>query len=70
MAYEIVLLDNGSVSEKTEKFIASQEKFPDTRVLRIVEPFNYTRINNLGAKLSDHEFLLFLNNDVIVSRAS
>ncbi|WP_408841563.1 glycosyltransferase family 2 protein [Acidocella sp.] len=41
VAYEIVLLDNASVSEEAEKFIVRQENFPDTRVLRIAEPFNY-----------------------------
>jgi hypothetical protein len=38
--------------------------------LRIVEPFNDAQINNLGAKSSDQEFLLFLNNDVLVSQSS
>jgi O-antigen biosynthesis protein len=70
VAYEIVLLDNGSVSEKAEEFIANQENFPDTHVLRIVEPFNDAQINNLGAKSSDQEFLLFLNNDVLISQSS
>jgi GT2 family glycosyltransferase len=40
---------------------------PQTRVVRIVEPFNFSRINNIGVKAARHEFLLFLNNDVIVS---
>jgi hypothetical protein len=38
--------------------------------LRIVERFNYAQINNLGAKSSDQEFLLFLDNDVLVSQSS
>ncbi len=42
VAYEIVLLDTGSVSGEAEKFIAAQENFPQTRVLRIAEPFNYS----------------------------
>jgi GT2 family glycosyltransferase len=67
VAYDIVLLDNCSVSEEAEKFIVRQENLPDTRVLRIAEPFNYARINNLGARLSNEEYLLFMNNDVIVS---
>jgi O-antigen biosynthesis protein len=70
VAYEIVLLDNGSVSEEAENFTAKHENFPDTRVLRIAEPFNDARINNLGAKLSNEEFLLFMNNDVVVSQSS
>jgi GT2 family glycosyltransferase len=38
----------------------------ETRVIRITEPFNFSRINNIGAKSAKHEFLLFLNNDVFV----
>jgi hypothetical protein len=30
VAYEIVLLDNGSVSNKAEEFITNQESFPNT----------------------------------------
>lgn len=37
-------------------------------VIRIEEPFNYSRLNNLGVKLSKHSLdkapILFLNNDV------
>ena len=33
-----------------KEFIAAQENLPATRVLRIAEPFNYSRINNLGAQ--------------------
>jgi hypothetical protein len=44
---------DGSVSGAAEEFAANQENFPDTRVLRIVETFNYARLNNLGANLSD-----------------
>jgi len=70
VAYEIVLLDNGPVSRAAEEFTENQENFPDTRVLRIVETFNHARLNNLGANLSDREFLLFLNNDMIVGKSS
>ncbi len=65
--YEIILLDNWSQSVEAEKFCAEQANQPETRVLRIAEPFNYSRINNLGAKAAKHPFLLLLNNDVFVS---
>ena len=67
MAFEIILLDNWSSSPEAEAFTAAQANMPDTRVIRIAEPFNYSRINNIGARAARHEFLLFLNNDVIVS---
>jgi len=65
--YEIVLLDNWSTSAEAEVFTAAQANLPRTRVVRIVEPFNFSRINNIGVQAARHEFLLFLNNDVIVS---
>ena len=64
--YEILLLDNWSSSAEAEAFCAGQGNMPDTKVIRIAEPFNYSRINNLGAAAAKHPFLLFLNNDVIV----
>lgn len=67
VAYEIILLDNWSSSPEAEAFTAAQANMPDTRVIRIAEPFNYSRINNIGARTARHEFLLLLNNDVIVS---
>jgi len=65
--YEIILLDNWSSSVEAEAFTATQANRPDTKVIRIAEPFNYSRINNIGVKAAEREFLLFLNNDVFVS---
>jgi GT2 family glycosyltransferase len=64
--YEIILLDNWSASEAAEAFCAEQANEPQTSVIRIAEPFNYSRLNNIGARAARHEFLLFLNNDVFV----
>ncbi len=65
--FEIILLDNWSTSPEAEKFAAEQANLPQTKVLRIAEPFNYSRINNIGARAAVHGFLLLLNNDVFVS---
>ena len=64
--YEILLLDNWSCTEAAEAFCTEQANLADTRVIRIAENFNYSRINNLGANTARHPFLLFLNNDVLV----
>lgn len=66
--YEIILLDNGSTAPETAQFLAEQANLPQTRVIRIAEKFNYSRINNMGAALARHEHLLFLNNDVLVEQ--
>ncbi len=64
--YEIILLDNWSSSAEAETFTTAQANMPETKVIRIAEPFNYSRINNIGVRAAKHEFLLFLNNDVFV----
>jgi GT2 family glycosyltransferase len=67
--YEILLLDNWSMGDEAEAFCAEQANLADTRVLRIAEPFNFSRINNLGAAAAKYPYLLFLNNDVLVRDA-
>ena len=64
--YEIILLDNWSTSPEAEVFAAEQANMPETKVIRIVETFNYSRINNIGAQAARYEFLLLMNNDVVV----
>ena len=68
VSYEIILLDNWSTTPEAERFAAAQANIEGTRVLRIAEPFNYSRINNIGVREARHEFLLFMNNDVFVDR--
>lgn len=65
--FEIILLDNFSTGPEAEAFAAAQANMPQTKVLRIAEAFNYSRINNIGARAAAHEFLLLLNNDVFVN---
>jgi GT2 family glycosyltransferase len=64
--YEIILLDNWSNDAAAQIFCAEQANMADTKLIRITEPFNFSRINNIGAKAAKNEFLLFLNNDVFV----
>ncbi len=65
--YEIILLDNWSNAAAAEAFCAAQGNSANTTVIRIAEPFNYSRINNIGVAKARHDFLLFMNNDVFVS---
>lgn len=65
--YEIILLDNWSNTAEAEAFCAAQGNMPHTSVVRIAEAFNYSRINNIGAKKAKNDFILLLNNDVFVS---
>lgn len=62
--FEVVVLDN------------SRGKFPDgiqylkDRQLKVIEcnePFNWARLNNIGAKHASGELLLFLNDDIEIT---
>jgi O-antigen biosynthesis protein len=65
-AYEILLVDNDSAEDATLKYFASLRARPQVRVLRFRGPFNYSAINNAGAREALGEVLIFLNNDTLV----
>jgi GT2 family glycosyltransferase len=65
--YRIVLIDNWSTSDAAIAFAAEMAARDDVSVLRVAEPFNYSRLNNLAVAASEGDLLLFLNNDVFVS---
>jgi GT2 family glycosyltransferase/predicted nucleic acid-binding Zn-ribbon protein len=60
--YEIIILDNDSTDPDTISYL---KNLPH-RVERFNEPFNFSKINNLGARLAKGDYLLFLNNDTEV----
>ena len=60
--YEIVVVDNDSVDPETLDYFARTPH----RVVKAPGPFNFSRINNDGARAARGEFLLFLNNDTEV----
>lgn len=59
--WEILLIDNGSSPESLAKIIRPSEL--NLLDLRVDEPFNFQRLNNLGAAQAQGEVLLLLNND-------
>jgi len=60
--YEILIVDNGSSKPETLNFFAALRH----QMLRLDEPFNYSRLNNFGARQAKGDFLLLLNNDTEV----
>lgn len=57
--YEIIFVTN-SDKEKTIDFL----KKTGSKVILYKEPFNYSKMNNLGAKQAKGDHFLFLNDDV------
>lgn len=71
VAFEIIVVDNGSVQPETAAYLdklRAQDNGPVREVLRIDEPFNWSMVNNRGAAVARGDVLLFLNNDTDVSR--
>lgn len=64
--YEIIIVENNSTEDETFAYYRELAKEPDIRLLRWKKEFNYSAINNFGAKHAKGEYLLFLNNDVTI----
>lgn len=65
--YQIILIDNWSISDEALAFAAEMRGRQGVSVMRIEEKFNFSRLNNLAVASSHGDFILFMNNDVIVS---
>ena len=61
--YEIILVDNNS-SDGSIDFVKTQ--FPKISIISLEQNYGFAKPNNIGAKKSKGEFLIFLNNDTEV----
>ena len=61
-AYEIVIVDNDSSEPETLAYFAATRH----RVVNVPGAFNFSHINNEGARAARGEFVVFLNNDTQV----
>ena len=64
--YEVIVVDNGSVEEKTKKLFEKYSKKDNFKVIEYNKEFNFAAINNYAVKESTGEYILFLNNDTEV----
>lgn len=62
--YEIVLIDNNS-SDDSVKFITTS--YPKVKIITLDKNYGFAEPNNIGARNASGEFILFLNNDTIVT---
>ena len=63
---EILIMDNDSVDLATLDYFSQLSAIPEVRISRFRGPFNYSAINNAGARQARGEVLIFLNNDTVV----
>jgi len=66
---EVVIVDNDSADPDVSEYLAGLSIYPQVRVVRFRGPFNYSAINNAGAREASGEVLIFLNNDTVVLTA-
>lgn len=65
--YEILILDNGSVEAETLEFFSQiQQEDHRVKVLAYDYPFNYSAINNFGARHAKGDIIGLVNNDIEV----
>ena len=64
---QIIVIENNSEKEETFHYYEKLEKrYSQVKVVTWDGPFNYSAINNFGAKYADGDYLLLLNNDTEV----
>ena len=61
--YEFIVVENNSTEDETFAYYKELEKRDNVTVLYYKEAFNFSRINNFGAKAAKGDYLLLLNND-------
>lgn len=60
----IIVLDNRSVEPETHALLQTLTSTGAAEVVRVDEPFNWARFNNLGVRDSAEELFVFANNDL------
>lgn len=66
-AYDVLVIDNGSVEAATRALFARMTQAePRLRVLSNPMPFNFAALCNFAAERAEGDVLVFLNNDTVV----
>ncbi len=63
--FEVIIIDNGSLREKTfQLFDRYKKQYDNFKIKRLDIPFNYSKLNNEAVNIAKGNLLLFLNNDI------
>ena len=62
--YEIILINNNSLEQKTFDWLSTFDHERDIKILNINSEFNFASLNNAGRRSARGNFLLLLNNDI------
>ncbi len=65
--YELIIIDNGSVCQKTIGYLTALRTHSNVEVIRDDRPFNYSALNNAAVRRAKGELILLLNDDVEVT---
>lgn len=64
--WEIIIIENNSTEASTFEYYQQLRENPKVTVVTWLGGFNYSAINNFGAKFASGEYILLLNNDTEV----
>lgn len=67
--FEIIVLDNGSKDAATLSLFDALREAQRAKIIRHAQPFNFSELNNLGAREAKGDLLLFLNDDTEILSA-
>lgn len=63
--YEIIIIENNSEEKETFAYYDKlMRTYANVKIIHWTKPFNYSLINNYGAKAAKGDYFLLLNNDI------
>ncbi len=62
--FEILVINNNSTEDKSFAYFEKISQHPNIRVIDAPIPFNWSKVNNIGASHAQGDVFVFLNNDI------